>query len=253
MRLIGAVSNSKVCIERVGSCPVCGGTDQFSVNTIKQIWNCRGCAKGGDVIALIQHIDGCTFAEAVEYLTGRRSDHEVRRDPEREARIAADNAKRDREAREYDERQRRKAAWLWRHHQDITDDCPVALYLRRRGYQGANPPTLGYLPPRDDFPPAMIACFGFAQEVEPGVIEPPAVVQQVHLTRLTMDGHKADIDPVKKITGPGMGVPIVISPPNDLLGLAITEGIEDGLSVYQATDSVCGWPEPPVARQRSRL
>ena len=30
-------------------------------------------------------------------------------------------------------------------------------------------------------------------------------------------------------------MPIVIAPPNDLLGLAITEGIEDGLSVYQAT------------------
>jgi hypothetical protein len=31
------------------------------------------------------------------------------------------------------------------------------------------------------------------------------------------------------------GFAIVISPPNDLLGLAVTEGIEDGLSVCQAT------------------
>ncbi len=35
--------------------------------------------------------------------------------------------------------------------------------------------------------------------------------------------------------GPSMGLPIVLAPPNDLLGLAITEGIEDGLSVSQAT------------------
>ena len=35
--------------------------------------------------------------------------------------------------------------------------------------------------------------------------------------------------------GSPSGKPIVIAPPNDLLGLAITEGIEDALSVHQAT------------------
>jgi hypothetical protein len=29
--------------------------------------------------------------------------------------------------------------------------------------------------------------------------------------------------------------PITLAPPNDLLELAVTEGIEDGLSVYRAT------------------
>jgi DNA primase len=38
--------------ELVGPCPVCGGTDRFSVNTVKQLWLCRGCGKSGDVIAL---------------------------------------------------------------------------------------------------------------------------------------------------------------------------------------------------------
>ncbi len=59
-------------VERVGPCPVCGGDDRFSVNTKKGIFNCRGCSFGGDVIALEQHITGCTFAEAVEALTGGR-------------------------------------------------------------------------------------------------------------------------------------------------------------------------------------
>jgi hypothetical protein len=222
-------------VEKEGPCPVCGGTNRFSINTKKQIWNCRGCAKGGDVIALVQHIDGCTFHEAVEYLTGRASDHEVKRDPEREARIAADNAKREREAAEYDERQRRKAAWLWSHRQELTEDCPAGLYLRRRGYRGEFPPTLGYLPPRDAHPPAMIAAFALVPEVEPGVLDQPRNVQQVHLTRLMPDGHKAALEPVKIIIGPGQGLPIVLAPPTDLLGLAITEGVEDGLSVYQAT------------------
>ena len=56
--------------EWAGPCPVCGGTDRFSVNTRKRIWNCRGCAKGGNVIGLAQHAGGATFAQAVAALNG---------------------------------------------------------------------------------------------------------------------------------------------------------------------------------------
>lgn len=58
--------------EREGPCPKCGGRDRFSINTEKQVWNCRGCDKGGDVIGLVQHLDGCSFAEAVEKLAGKK-------------------------------------------------------------------------------------------------------------------------------------------------------------------------------------
>ena len=50
--------------ERVGPCPDCGGHDR------KQLWNCRGCGYGGDVIALVRHLDGLSFGEAVRLLTG---------------------------------------------------------------------------------------------------------------------------------------------------------------------------------------
>ena len=56
--------------EYVGPCPVCGGKDRFGVNIKKQVWNCRGCGKGGDVIGLAQHAGGATFAEAVAALSG---------------------------------------------------------------------------------------------------------------------------------------------------------------------------------------
>jgi AAA domain/CHC2 zinc finger len=59
-------------IERAGPCPVCGGTDRFSINTEKQVWNCRGCSKGGDVIDLVQHIDGVDFTAAATMLAGER-------------------------------------------------------------------------------------------------------------------------------------------------------------------------------------
>ena len=33
-------------IERVGPCPKCGGVDRFSINTKKNLWNCRQCDSG---------------------------------------------------------------------------------------------------------------------------------------------------------------------------------------------------------------
>jgi hypothetical protein len=51
-------------IERVGPCPKCGGEDRFSINTTKQVFNCRGCETGGDVIDLVRHLDGVDFVTA---------------------------------------------------------------------------------------------------------------------------------------------------------------------------------------------
>ncbi len=56
--------------ELIGPCPVCGGTNRFGANVAEGIFNCRGCGVGGDVIALVMHLDSCTFAEAIETLTG---------------------------------------------------------------------------------------------------------------------------------------------------------------------------------------
>ena len=116
---------------------------------------------------------------------------------------------------------------------------PAETYLRTcRGYQGAIPPTLRYLPANGNFPPAMITAFAMAEEIEPGVLfVQPDTVRAVHLTRLKPDGSgKADVPSPKIILGRGAsGVPIILAPPNDMLGLAITEGIEDALSVHAAT------------------
>lgn len=58
--------------ELVGPCPVCGGTDRFAAHLQKQVWNCRGCQRGGDVIALIQHLDRVGFRDAITTLIGAR-------------------------------------------------------------------------------------------------------------------------------------------------------------------------------------
>ena len=60
----------RVGAEHVGPCPVCGGTDRFSINSRKQVWNCRGCQVGGDAIALAMHLHDVNFRTAVEMLAG---------------------------------------------------------------------------------------------------------------------------------------------------------------------------------------
>jgi hypothetical protein len=216
----------RVGTELVGPCPLCGGTDRFSVHVKKQVWNCRGCATGGDVIKFTQHVDGCDFAAAIATLAGNT----VRGTPQAKPAPARRDDGND------DKQRASKAAWLWPQRKPITEDTPPALYLRKRGYAGPIPATLGYLPARDPYPAAMIAAFGMADEPEPGILAVPRVVRGVHLTRL-IDGDKApdDAGNAKIMLGTCKGAPIVISPPNDLLGMAVTEGIEDGLSVYQAT------------------
>jgi hypothetical protein len=75
-----------------------------------------------------------------------------------------------------------KAAWLWSVREPVSESDAAGLYLRKRGYEGQFPATLGYLPPNSKYPAAMIAAFGFCDEPEPGVINPPAVVTGVHIT-----------------------------------------------------------------------
>ena len=57
-------------IERIGPCPKCGGDDRFSINIRKQVFHCRGCKLGGDVIELVRHLDGVDFIGACTTLAG---------------------------------------------------------------------------------------------------------------------------------------------------------------------------------------
>jgi hypothetical protein len=104
-------------------------------------------------------------------------------------------------------------------------------------YRGVLPATLGFLPARGEHGPAMIAAFGIAYEPEPGLLEIADIaVRGVHITRLAADGSgKAGTERDKIMLGSSIGYPIVLAPPNDLFGLTIAEGIEDALSLHQAT------------------
>lgn len=130
---------------------------------------------------------------------------------------------------------RDKARWLWSCRRPI-EGTPAEGYLRGRGYSGPFPATLGYLPPRGEHLPALIAAFTIPDEPDP---EKLAVASErlagVHLTRLQPDGSGKAGDPTKIMLGRSIGFPIVLAPMNDLLGLVICEGIETGLSLLEAT------------------
>src|SRR6266481_100104 len=134
--------------------------------------------------------------------------------------------------------QRMKSVGLWRRGFEPAPGTPPHTYLRQvRCYGGKIPATIRYLPPSRDYPAAMIAAIGLARETEPGelVIDDDAI-RGVHITSLKPDGSgKAGMERDKIMLGKSLGSPIVLAPPNDGLGLAICEGIEDGLSIHQAT------------------
>lgn len=216
-------------IERVGPCPRCGGCDRFAISIRKQKWNCRGCRKGGDLIALIMFLDSCTFREACAILTGEKlsgGPGKALRPAHREQHPNADD---------YERRQHEMASWLWRRRRPI-EGTPADRYLRHaRGIACRLPPTLGFLPPSGNYPPSLIAAFGMVGETEPGVLDVLRDVDAVHITRLLPDGSDRErSDKSKTMIGRSLGSPLVLAPPNDLLGLAVTEGIEDALALHQA-------------------
>ena len=144
-------------------------------------------------------------------------------------------------AHQREQRQHAVARQLWSGRRFAVGTI-VERYLRRRGYHGAIQPTLGFLPPIGKYPPAMIAAFGFAQEPEPGRLAiDDETVTSVHITALLPDGSDRVRTPsAKRIVGRPLSRPIVLAPANDLLALAVTEGIEDALALSQAL-GIGGW------------
>jgi hypothetical protein len=173
---------------------------------------------------------------------------------ERTARIV-DPQKLEEARREAAERQRihevdrlAKARWLWSRRQP-TAGTAVERYLRNRGYSARIPATIGLLPAFRGHPPTMIAAFGLAHETEPGVIRiSDDAVTGIHLTRLLPDGSDRERgNDAKIMIGHSAGSPIVLAPPNDLLGLAIGEGLEKVLAVHEAT-GLGAWVAGSAAR-----
>jgi hypothetical protein len=174
---------------------------------------------------MVQHLDECSFAAALDTLTGDRHQGGPGAVPPQ--------AKTD---EEYERQQREKAAWLWSQRRPIAGSIAERYLRDARHYTGPLPLTLGFLPARDQYRPAMIAAYAIPDEREPGTFCEPRNVTAVHITRLVPDGSDRERGKRAKITiGRPLGQPIALAPSNDLLGMVVAEGVEDGLSAHEAT------------------
>ncbi len=195
--------------EFIGPCPVCGGTDRFSINTKKQIWNCRRCAKGGDVIELVRHLDSCGFREAVRTLgVEERPDMP----PPKPAQRPADHDVKARMA---------KAGAIWREAIPIGGTLAERYLVETRKLvlpPDVSPRVLRFHPRCPFGPGAFHPCLiGLFTTIVGG--RPIAV----HRTALTPDARKID----RRTLGPISAAAIKLSDDSDVtMGLHVAEGIE---------------------------
>jgi hypothetical protein len=203
------------------TCPFCSASRSTAENRRKKVFRVWRDEPG-----FITYL--CVHCEAHGYLHAKNSA------PIPVAKIAEMRREADRRAEEHRQERLSKARWLWRASRPIQGTV-AERYLRNRAITVPLPATLRFLPARDEYPPAMIAAFGFPREPDPGKLEiAERDVVAVQMTRLKPDGRgKANIEPAKMCIGVAPGVPIVLAPPNDALALGIGEGIEDMLSAHQ--------------------
>ena len=215
--------------EYVGLCPFHKEkTPSFTVNEDKGFYHCFGCAAHGDVITFVMGFAGCSFREAVEDLRGGpgpMSPEDVRRAAERQRHAEAERRRLD----EHDARQRTgDALQIWRRAVPAPGTL-VETYLRARGITIPIPPSLRYLAAAKHKPTGMILPAMVASVQDPG-----GRVVAVHRTFLSRVGTaKASVSEPKMSLGPVAGGAVRLARANGRL--AVSEGIETGLSILQAT------------------
>jgi putative DNA primase/helicase len=225
----------RVGSEWIGACPVCGGgkdADRFSINTKKQVWNCRGCEKGGSVVDLVMFLDNCDFPTAVRTLAGIEPGRPAPRlDP---VRIAEAQAKAERA--EIDElvdghEKFLKAMIIWSEAKPI-EETPAEVYLRVHRRLELPPGVSGQVlrfhpvcPFGSITRPCMIA---LVRNIETNAH------QAIHRTALNPDGTALKIDgkTARLSLGPIAGGAIKLTDDAEVtICLGAAEGIETALSM----------------------
>lgn len=234
----------------VGPCPICSSDPQsrragrFLCDDRK--WLCAVCCDGGDVIRLVERVEGKSFREAVESLGGVGEidpAEAARRDAERAAR-------REREAVEEAvrrERERKRLWDIWGSGEILHSRSVGAQYLAARGLNVPRTTALrsavsvGYWHPAPDgrnrpiyFGPALLAA----------IQDPAGVFSGLHTTWIDLaqpDGKAVIVDPLtgevlppKKVRGVKQAGTIRLVSPRSPLRMIMGEGIETSLSPWTA-------------------
>jgi putative DNA primase/helicase len=223
--------------EWIGACPSCGGVDRFSVNPQKRIFNCRGFG-GGDVIKMVEHLDGVSFLTAVETLTGEAPPYGGHSKPlsapemaERDRRRSESEAsQRQREAlvRDYQHNTREEAGAIWNASGPIADTI-AERYLAKRGLiEAVGAPMPFRFHPALPYPdkgrhPALVC----------RVDDVSGQLTAVWRIFLTPDGDKLRVANPKLGLGPAGGGAVRIG--GVAPKIAIAEGLESALGYWLLT------------------
>jgi hypothetical protein len=218
---VGARLKRVTATEWAGPCPACGGTDRFSINVKRRIFNCRGSG-GGDVIAMTQHALGSDFLGAIEFITGE-AHHVAFREPEPKPAVALDD----------DKRRIERAREIWRASIDprgtIVEDYLVGRRLEL-SEDIANRairfhPSLAWRECDGDPVIRVQAMIAAMRNIESDEIV------AVSCRRLTPDGHKLG---KPKFRGVAAGAAIKLDPDETVThGLHVGEGVESCMSARQ--------------------
>jgi phage/plasmid primase-like uncharacterized protein len=210
-----------------GPCPVCGGDDRFFINTKKNLWHCRQCAKGGDVISFVQHVEGINFMDAVEMLSGERL---------RDAQAGSDHIK-----QMLDESERRRTAQEEADRRAAEENAKLAMRLWDDATCVWGTPAQTYLDSRccdGMFPYDRDQAFRYHPHCLFGMGTQPCLIalirnietdqpQAIQRTAITPDGKKIE----RRTLGPKAGGAIKLWPQSAVRDrLVVGEGMETVLS-----------------------
>jgi hypothetical protein len=202
----GGLGLKRVGAELIGACPVCGGRDRFAVSIRKQCFLCRGCGRSGDVVAMVQHIDGVDFKTAVQTLAG------TERKP-----VAPVVKPTEHQEKESDQQKTERALRIWNEASEVNGTL-AEQYLRRRGLElPEDDEALRYFSPcpfAGTAYPALIALFRDVLTDEP---------KAIHRIALAPEG----VLIAKRMLGRVAGCAVKLDADENVeLSLSIGEGIE---------------------------
>lgn len=240
--------------EMTGPCPKCGGNDRFSVNILKNMFNCRICGGAGDQVRLVEFVRGIGFREALDWLLGPAQCLTPAELAEREKQAQVYAEQRERENSAFRAKAIAEARRIWEAGQ-APEGTPVRDYLVRRGIAA----HLFPFPPCIRFHPALpyMVDAGGGNYVE--VHRGPAMLAAiqgpdnkfcgVHRTWIDLAQPKGKLVlpdpqeagatlPAKKVHGSKKGGAIRLrARPHDGAGMVVAEGIETTLSALVADRS----------------
>jgi len=249
LSMLGVDGLHRTGAERIGPCPLCGGTDRFGINVNSRSYLCRKCGiKGGDVVQLVRDVQGCGFRDALAFLCGEPvagidpADLQRRRD-----RAAAEARKQS----DYAERQRQRhiadARRIWAEGKPAQGSAVHAYFAAR----GILPAVLPDLPACLRFHPAlpyMVKEGRDWREVYRGpamlaaVLPPSGPLTAVHRTWINPElpkgkaqiWHNDQALEVKKVLGSKKGGAIRLHSPQGFTRLVMGEGIETTATAWIA-------------------